>query len=638
MMRLVMLFVFVGLSLTASPQERSVEQMMEDHAYAVDSREDEEDLQQLQQFRHKPLNLNIAGRDELSFIPFISGQQIEQFLQYRSMLGPLHHVLELQAIPGWDAELVRKVLPFVTVREEAGIGKTLKDQVGKARQALLLRTSSGRSPGLLLRYRVQAPLIQAGISIEKDRGEELWQQGKGIAFLSAHLAVRGNGVVRSFFVGDYLVNMGQGLLLWQGRAFRKSGATVLVKRQLPAFQAYRSNDENRFMRGIAVSLGKGRLGADLFASRNLQDANTMTDSQGHTVVTSLLYSGIHRTAAELADKNSLAIFSTGGSLRYSTGRLRIAVNSVRHGFSLDRQKGDEPYRLYDQAGRSLLGAGISGQYTLGNMHWFGEWSQSGGGRALLQGVMIAADKRLDIAILGRSISTGHRSFGSSAFTESSTVSNEEGVYLGLCWRLSGTLALDLYSDHFRSRWLRYRLDRPSYGQDHYAQLTWQPNKKSRLFLRWKQETKMENGPSSAAVRPVDLVTRRTIRFHVEQQVTPAVEWRTRLEWVTRAGNMVPETGFAFFMDLFLKMPGSGLTGNFRLMGFRTDSYDTRIYAYDNDVMYYGLVTARYGQGAIAYANARWQASNKLDLFIKCQSSWTRSGQSSEIRFQLIFSW
>jgi hypothetical protein len=489
-----------------------------------------------------------------------------------------------------------------------------------------------------LRYRFQSPLVQAGLSIEKDRGERLWQGNKGISFMTGHLAVKGRGVVKAFHIGDYLVNLGQGLLLWQGRGFRKSGATVMIKRQLPAFQAYRSNDENRYMRGVAVSLGRGRVGADLFASRNLQDANTATDSLGHQVFTSLLNTGTHRTENELVDKNSLAIFSAGASLRFQSKTLRVALNGVRHGFSLPRQKGDDPYQRYDPEGRTLSGMGISYHYTMQNMHWFGEWSESGGGRGWLQGVMIAADRKLDLAILARSITPDHRSFGSSAFTESSTVSNEDGIYMGVSWRPSGTITLDAYSDHFRSPWLRYRLDRPSYGADHFLQVGWRPNKRSRLFLRWKQETKMENYTGPWPLRSTQLLTRRSLRFHVEQQVSPAVEWRIRTEWVSLWGGEHPGNGFAFYTDLFLKQGPGGISANARLMGFVTDSYATRIYAYDNDVMYYGLVTARYGQGAIAYVNGRWQAANKLDLFIKCQTSWSAGGQSTQVRFQLIFSW
>ena len=638
MIRFGFLFCLWILTFPVISQERSLEQMIEDQAYSDDTREDEDDLQQLQQYRHRPLDLNKAGRDELSLIAFLSGQQIEQFLMYRSLLGPLHHVLELQAVPGWDAGLVRRILPFVQVRQDLRLGEMLREQLGKSGHTFLFRTSSGRSPALLLRYRMRSPMLETGLTIEKDKGEKLFQPGKGISFVSGNMAYRGPDLLRQLIVGDFLVNMGQGLLLWQGRAFRKSGSAVMVKRQLPVFQPYRSHDENRFMRGMAVSFGRGKIGADVFISRNLQDANTRTDSPGRSVVTSLLYTGVHRTAAELADKNSLIVLSTGGSLRYTSSRLKLALNAVSHGFSIARQKGDEPYQIHEWEGRSLTGIGLSYHYTVRNMHWFGESSAGGKGNALLQGLMFAADRKLDLAVLWRSVGPGHRSFGSSAFMESSTVNNEDGVYLGLCWRLSGTMTLEMYSDHFRSRWLRYRVGRPSYGNDHLAQLIWQPDKRSRIMLRWKQETKMEDHPSSSVFSQVDPVTRQTFRFHAEHQVSRGVEWRARLEWVTRTGQTFPEHGFAFYTDLFLKPKQAAFSGNLRLMGFQTDSYNTRVYAYEHDVMYYGPVIARYGRGAVAYLNGRWQPVGKMDLCIKYQHSWSADGHASLIRLQLVYSW
>lgn len=638
MSRLALVYLVCMVHLFGQAQERFMEQMLEDQAVMDDSRENEEDLQQLHYFRLKPLDLNQADRNDLSLFPFLTGQHIEQFMLYRRMLGSLHHVMELQAVPGWDAGLVRQIIPYVRVRHTVSIDEMLRQSLDRSRHQLLLRSASGHSPALMMRYRFQSPLFLAGLSVDKDRGERLFQPARGIAFLTAHAAIKGKGLVRSLLVGDYLVNLGQGLLLWQGRSFRKSGATVMVKRQLPVFQEYRSSDENRFMRGLAIILGKGNLSVSVFLSRNLQDANTRLDSSGKRTVTSLLFTGLHRDRAELEDKNALVITTTGASVQYTTPKLRMALNTVSHAFSIPFERGDHPYQRYALDGRHLMGSSFSYHYTWRNMHWFGEASYSRG-PGWLQGVMIAADKKLDLALLARNIHEKHRSFGSSAFLESATVNDEHGLYAGLHWRPSPSLSLEAYADQFKSAWLRYRLNRPSFGHDHLVQITWQPGKNARLLLRWKRETKMEEQSGLTAVRETWPGRRTTLRIHLENRLSRQVDWRTRLEWAWRdQPGMLRQHGFAWFTDLFLRSVSGPLQGNVRLMLYDTDSYEARIYAFENDVMYLSRVSAHFGRGMQAYVNIRYQVSEGVDLFLRYSSQWGKGLHSSFFRFQVICSW
>ena len=98
-------------------------------------------------------------------------------------------------------------------------------------------------------------------------GERILQKGHGISFVSFHLALYGKKNQRNMVVlGDYLVNIGQGLIHWQGRAVKKTGLPIMIKRQQPAIQPYRSNDENRFHRGLAMVIEQGKLSTSFFFS------------------------------------------------------------------------------------------------------------------------------------------------------------------------------------------------------------------------------------------------------------------------------------------------------------------------------------------------------------------------------------
>jgi hypothetical protein len=251
-------------------------------------------------------------------------------------LGNLVDVHELQAVPGWGPELIKKIQPYVTVIDEI----TLKDGVKKitrsSRHQLLTRTSirkltgekfTGSRPYFLLRYQFRSDQLQLAINTEKDIGERIIQKGKGISFVSFHLGYTGKkGPVKILVIGDYLLNMGQGLIHWQGRAMKKTGLPIMIKRQLPMIQAYRSNDENRFHRGAALLLQKKRWSLGTFISHKAIDANRKLDTVNNNYyVSALISSGYHRTTAELADKHSVQLTSAGGVLTYQHKGLRIGA-------------------------------------------------------------------------------------------------------------------------------------------------------------------------------------------------------------------------------------------------------------------------------------------------------------------------
>jgi hypothetical protein len=188
--------------------------------------------------------------------------------------------------------------------------------------------------------------------------------------------LRNLGMIKTLIVGDFILNIGQGLMVWQGRAVRKTAMPILIKRQLPVLQPYRSNDENRYFKGIAVQLSGRNTEYAFYASLNRLDANTKMDSISKAAyVTSFLNTGYHRDADELADKNAVSDFSAGVVSAYNIKRLRIGVSSVFHSFSLPVSRAPEAYNLYSMRGKHQLNTGLNYHYTVRNMHVFGRWGR-----------------------------------------------------------------------------------------------------------------------------------------------------------------------------------------------------------------------------------------------------------------------
>ncbi|HNP54762.1 MAG TPA: hypothetical protein PKK69_09085, partial [Ferruginibacter sp.] len=192
----------------------------------------EESFDPLEDIARNPWNIQTVQRDDLVRIPWLSPQQVQAFFLYRERFSGFQTLYELQAIPGWDILTIRKTLPLLRW-ESLTNHHWIKDE--RNRQEILIRwtqsftnyregTTSSSSAKLgpsfrnLIRYKLRYNQhVDAGILAEKDPGEPFFRQNKwGYDFYSAHLFFHGNRFIKKWILGDYIVNMGQGLIQWQG--------------------------------------------------------------------------------------------------------------------------------------------------------------------------------------------------------------------------------------------------------------------------------------------------------------------------------------------------------------------------------------------------------------------------------------
>src|SRR5690606_40050030 len=74
----------------------------------------------------------------------------------------------------------------------------------------------------------------------------------GVDFLSAHLCLRNDGNIKQLAIGDYHVNLGQGLIHWQSFSSLRSTEITSIKKHSEKIRPYSSAGEFNFHRGIAM--------------------------------------------------------------------------------------------------------------------------------------------------------------------------------------------------------------------------------------------------------------------------------------------------------------------------------------------------------------------------------------------------
>src|SRR6516225_3523519 len=104
------------LKAQSSAPDAEIQRNLEDLASREDvPSEDDSYWQALDHLAKHPLDLNQATLTELEIFSFLTPIQISTFIAYRARLGKLISVYELQAVPGWDPETIRKMKSFIVI-------------------------------------------------------------------------------------------------------------------------------------------------------------------------------------------------------------------------------------------------------------------------------------------------------------------------------------------------------------------------------------------------------------------------------------------------------------------------------------------------------------------------------------------
>ncbi len=649
--RICLVLFIAGVPVFAKAQETSdeppavIEQQLEDMTAANEDIETEDDgyLQQLHHFLKEPINLNYVDAGLLEQLNMLSALQIANFISYRKLLGNFISIYELQAIPSWDLSLINRIRPYISISEKPKVFQSLKNRLKNGEHSFLMRATQvlekskgylldsseaknyypGSPQKVLLRYKYRSGnQLQYGFTAEKDAGEPFFRgaQQSGFDFYSAHFFVRNLGIIKSLAIGDFSVNMGQGLTEWQSLAFNKGAEITNIKRQSDILRPYNSAGEIEFNRGAGITLQKNGWETTLFASfRKLDASLNRSESNNEEFVSSLQTSGYHRTKSEIAGRKAEGLVSAGANVSYSTEKLHVGLNGIQYYFEHSIIKPAYIYNIYALTGNGLANYSIDYSYTFKNMHVFGEAAVDEHlNKAIISGLLINTDAKVAMSFLYRNISRGYQSLYSNAFTENTHTVNESGLYSGITIAPSRFVKIDAYADFYHFPWLKYRTDAPTSGNDYMLQLLYLPDKQIELQCRYRYENKPINyNPGNVTFNPVTGRPKKALRTQLKYQVNKSVILRSRFEWVWFDKNGVqPQNGFLTFMDILYKPAGKRYSGNIRLSSFQTDGYDSRIYAFENDVLYSYAIPVFFDKGYRYYLNIRYKIRQNINLWAR----------------------
>lgn len=602
-------------------------------------------------FYHNPININRATTEDLEKLQILNDFQIKSLQSYIEKTGPFLSIYEIQSVYGFDKEVVQKISPFIKVAEPKQIALfELKDAIKYGRHQLFIRGQQileeqkgfseiedslylenpnsrylGSPLKLYTRYKYNlGNKIYAGFTAEKDAGEEFFRGSnkQGFDFYSAHLQINRLGKIKTLLIGDYHLRFGQGLTLWSGLSFDKSPYVLNIKKNAQGIVKYSSTDENHFFRGIATTVSFNNLDITAFLSGKMLDANiSQSDTSGSqtVIVENLQNSGLHTIPGQVEDKDAISETIFGTHLSYNHRKFRVGGTFVQSIFGAELIRKSQPYHQFDFTGKENTNFGLDYQFGLKNVILFGESSYTlHKGLALVNGALFNLSSRVSLSITYRDYQKNYHAFYSNAFSENTENRNEKGLYLGTEVLTVKNLKVSAYVDVYSFPWLKYRVNAPSYGQDYFVQADFFPGDKMSMYLKFKHKTKQINiNQDPPSIDHPENTHHQIFRYHLSYRISEAVQFRNRIELVrfTKEPN-TKETGYLLYQDILYSPSNFPLSLSFRYAIFDTDTYNTRIYAYENDVLYSFSIPAYYSKGIRTYCLVKYTYREKIDLWLR----------------------
>jgi hypothetical protein len=101
-------------------------------------------------------------------------------------------------------------------------------------------------------------------------------------------------------------------------------------------------------------------------------------------------------------------------------------------------------------------------------------------------------------------------------------------------------------------------------------------------------------------------------------VTRQLTLRNRVEvlWYNPREKERTQQGFITYFDASFKPLSKPISLNGRLLYFETDGFDSRIYTFENDVLYSFSIPAFSGKGLRYYFNLNYDVSKKLTTWFR----------------------
>ncbi len=551
----------------------------------------------IEQIEFIKIELNRASIDDLTEIPFISRDIAVKIISYRDKIGGFKSMEQVFDIPDVD-DFIKSLLYRNGYIQKPKLN--FQARVRGLRRGNLKEFAKNFDENFKAYQSARAAFsnFSGGFLLEKDYGEK-----KINDLTHLYVGYKGNGFFREFIVGSYTLMFGQGILMWRPVALGKGSDVILpaVRGSENYVSGYASTDEVKPLFGGAMRTRFKNFETTFFYSKTNLPASF--DSTG--LVRYIDFSGINTT-----NRFSLSRNLFGGILSFGGRNFFTGVLIYNEKFGDDFSKSiSRPFRRGD------FYYGFEYGFYFWNLNFFGEVASSQLVYFSVVSGLNAIFKDLSFVFQYRNLNPNFASVNGNAFGERyGEAWNEEGFYSGLRFRI-GVLKFSGYYDIFR--FPRSSFGATKNGIDYRVEISLKVSRSTEVKLMRKEKSTVKGMTVYDEFGRPSLVEenegKSNWRFELENRFKD-VGLKSRVEFVKRKFDDV-ETGFLIYQGLkyrafkFLRVYA-------RVLFFRSDSYQSRIYVYEDDLDGVVSLIPLYGRGLRWYIVAKYNYGENFFVQLK----------------------
>ena len=549
-------------------------------------------IEDLEELKKNPININDATVYELRRIPWISAQLADKIVKKRVEVGEFKNLEQFKEMVMMSDNIFQKVLPYVRIEP---IHRRERETIAVRLRTRLIEKvpSSKEGPGnplkqynsVKINYRDRFFL---SLLTEKDPFESNY-----FDFFRVFLSIKFSKIIDELAIGHYGLEFGEGLLF--NYPWPTMKVSTIFKNRERGIRPYRSTgNENRSLCGLTIKAHIGGVTYFGFTSSEPHDCSLKGDS-----VVSIKFDEIyHTTEGTIRGKDGVTRKLWGARLLYEKNNFKVGITCYRSWYS----------SRFNIAGfpPSTL-AGIDFDYVQNNVNVFGELGISGGegnGKGLLLGFSYQL-LGLKLVSLFRDYDPNFVSPEGMGFCDNRKNQNERGYFNKVSYRISKYTRLTWYFDIFDHKRISLSED-VTYRKEVRAELAHRLAPKLEFKIQYKYKDKDR-------MRSV-FEKREGTRFDISGKPSKKIFIRSRFEMLKYAGN-TSESGFLFYVDARYREL-NWLSIEARCIYFDTDSYKSRIYEYENNLI--GMITNEtlFGRGLRTYLLVNYRVNENVGIQIR----------------------
>jgi len=258
----------------------------------------------------------------------------------------------------------------------------------------------------------------------------------------------------------------------------------------------------------------------------------------------------------------------------------------------------------------------------------GSWADTAGVRAKPSG-------RVTFNLLGRHFSPDHYAFHPGAYKAGSGSGNETGIAASLHLEAARHLFVTAAADHYRIPGPRYRSSLPSYGSRIEIKGEYLPRDDITMRLSYTSSSREYDKASETGTGWSENHTRHQVGFVLNCMPAQGMRLTTRAS----ASLITPsaEKGYLLCQDLSYSFNSFPLRLWLRYLLCSTGGWDSRLYAWESDLLSSFSVPALYGETSRSFIMISWKPAGNIEARFKYALTDSDNGLRQEVKGQVRIS-